>query len=314
MRSRSPLLSRCTLWALSALLAVPGSAAAAEPMTLVVLQAAKPFSVMRAEQVVPPARELPVAKADVLRTGVNGRGSLRFGVALMTLGPEAEALVEDIQQPAGGFNGRLDLKLVRGALRIDGSRERRLPQDIRLTLTDLRLRVFGADVWAESSAERRSVCLLSGAVEIVTVSGAERLEEPGDCLIVDATGLHRQSPDRPSMNQKLALTDYSSVSVAPPAKPAPPQEPPRLPPVTAETAQGWMLVAAALGDAESAALEVQGLIDQGLPGVVRIFDPPNGKRVYRVTIGSFATRAQAEAFAADVKQRFGMTQIWVAPY
>ena len=116
------------------------------------------------------------------------------------------------------------------------------------------------------------------------------------------------------MNQKLALTDYSSVSVAPPAKPAPPQEPPRLPPVTAETAQGWMLVAAALGDAESAALEVQGLIDQGLPGVVRIFDPPNGKRVYRVTIGSFATRAQAEAFAADVKQRFGMTQIWVAPY
>lgn len=292
-------------------------AAAAKPMTLTVVQAAPPFNVARAQAAASPAPDLPLLSGDQARTGAGGRGSLRFGVTMMTLGPDGALSVGAIEQPAGGLNGRLDLQLQRGALRIDGTGERRVPQDVRLTLPDLRLRVFGADVWVEASAAARSVCLLSGAVEIAVVSGNERLDQPGDCLIVDAAGAHRQQPDDATMNQRLALTDYAAVRVAAAAAAvaaAPRQEPAKIAPVTAATASGWTLVAAALGDAESAELEAKGLVEQGLPGVVRIHDLPDGRRVYRVAIGSFATREQADRYGAEVKARYGMTQIWAAPY
>ncbi|MDB5972940.1 MAG: Sporulation related protein [Hydrocarboniphaga sp.] len=308
-------------WLPLALMTLVGTASAAAAgdrvMSLDVVQAAAPFSVMRGKDSVPPARVVPLASGDQLRTGINGRGSLRFGVTMMTLGPDAALKVGSIQQPAGGLNGRVDLDLGEGAFRVDGTEEHRLPQDVRLTMLDLRLRIFGADVWASAGATRREVCLLSGAVEIVGVSGSERLDVPGDCLSSDASGLHRQKADDASMKQRLALTDYASLKAAAAAAAiaaAPRQEPAKIAPVTAATASGWTLVAAALADSESAEAEAQGMVEMGLPGVVRIHDLPDGQRVYRVTIGSFATKEQAVQFGAEVKKRFGMTQIWAAPY
>jgi hypothetical protein len=299
------------------LFAAGASAAAADRMNLTVVQASPPFAVMRGSNSVPPAHDLPLANGDQLETGANGRGSLRFGVTIMTMGEQGALKVATIQQPAGGFNGRVDLELNAGAFRVDGTEEKRLPQDVRLTLRDLRLRVFGADVWARADATQREVCLLSGAVEIAATSGSERLDVAGECLTADASGLHRSKPDDASMKQRLMQTDYASLKAAATAAAvaaAPRQEPAKIAPVTAATASGWTLVAAALADSESAELEAQGMVEMGLPGVVRIHDLPTGQRVYRVTIGSFATKEQAVAYSADVKKRFGMAQVWAAPY
>lgn len=293
------------------------AAAASGVMSLTVVQAAPPFAVMRGGKPMPPAHDLPLANGDELATGANGRGSLRFGVTVMTMGEQGALKVATIQQPAGGFNGRIDLELGAGAFRVDGTEEKRLPQDVRLTLLDLRLRVFGADVWTRADAAQREVCLLSGAVEIAATSGSERLDVPGECLSSDAGGLHRSKPDDASMKQRLLQTDYAVLKAAAAAAAvaaAPRQEPARIAPVTAATASGWTLVAAALADSESAELEAQGMIEMGLPGVVRIHDLPTGQRVYRVTVGSFATKEQAVAYAADVKKRFGMAQLWPAPF
>ena len=317
MRARLMLLLPLAFGSGVAVAATIGPKPGDGSMSLTVVQAAPPFSVIRGDKPVPPARDLPLAKGDELRTGANGRGSLRFGVTLMTLGADAALGVDGIQQPAGGFNGQLDLRLGNGAIRIDGTEERRLPQDVRLTLKDLRVRIFGADVWAISEAGSRSICLLSGAAEIATVSGTERLENPGDCLMSDASGPHRQKPDDATMKARLALTDYASIKAAAAAAAAaavPRQEPARIAPVTVATASGWTLVAAALADSESAEMEAQGLVEQGLPGVVRMHDMPNGQRVYRVTVGSFATRELAERYGAEMKIKFGLTQLWVAPY
>lgn len=314
IRHRSLQLSLALLMAgLGGIAAAAGSGA----MNLTVVQAAPPFSVTRAGKPVPPAHDLPLTNADELATGANGRGSLRFGVTVMTLGENGALKVATIQQPAGGFNGRIDLELSAGAFRVDGTEEKRLPQDVRLTLRDLRLRVFGADVWARADAQQREVCLLSGAVEIAGTSGSERLDVAGQCLTSDASGLHRSTPDDASMKQRLMQTDYAALkaaAAAATAAAAPRQEPAKIAPVSAANASGWTLVAAALADSESAELEAQGMIEMGLPGVVRIHDLPNGQRVYRVTVGSFATKEQAAAYGADVKKRFGMAQLWPAPF
>lgn len=304
-----------------ALLMVLASAAVAaagdRAMSLTVVQASPPFAVMRGDNAVPPAHDLPLANGDQLTTGAKGRGSLRFGVTVMTLGEQGSLKVASIQQPAGGLNGRVDLELAAGAFRVDGTEEKRLPQDVRLTLRDLRLRVFGGDVWVRADPAQREVCLLSGAVEIATTAGSERLDIVGECLSSEAGGLHRHQPDNAGMNQRLALTDYASLKAAAAAAAvaaAPRQEPARIAAVTAAGASGWTLVAAALADSESAELEAKGMVEMGLPGVVRIHDLPGGQRVYRVTIGSFATKDQALQYGAEVKKRFGMTQLWPAPY
>lgn len=314
IRHRSLQLSLALLMAGSGGMA---AAAGSGVMNLTVVQAAPPFSVTRAGKPVPPAHDLPLANGDELATGANGRGSLRFGVTVMTLGENGALKVTAIQQPAGGFNGRIDLELSAGAFRVDGTEEKRLPQDVRLTLRDLRLRVFGADVWARADAQQREVCLLSGAVEIAGTSGSERLDVAGQCLTSDASGLHRSTPDDASMKQRLMQTDYAALKAAAAAAAvaaAPRQEPAKIAPVSAANASGWTLVAAALADSESAELEAQGMIEMGLPGVVRIHDLPNGQRVYRVTVGSFASKDQAIAYGADVKKRFGMAQLWPAPF
>jgi hypothetical protein len=304
------------------------ASAAVTPASLTLVQAASPLDVFRDGSRLAPGRDLAIAAGDQLRTGATGRGSLRFGATLMTLGADGALRVAGVDEAdaASSRSAQLRLELVRGVVRIDGTNERKLPQDVRLNVAELRLRVFGADVWAEASERRRSVCLLSGAVEVQTGSGStERLDRAGDCLVVDTAGTRRQQPDAQAMRARLALTDYvaspvavannaAPVAVPAPGAPAARQEPAKIAAVTPATATGWTLVTAALADSESAEAEAQGLVEMGLPGVVRIHDLPTGQRVYRVTIGSFATKQLAEQFGVDVKTRFGMTQIWAAPY
>ncbi len=104
----------------------------------------------------------------------------------------------------------------------------------------------------------------------------------------------------------------------PPPLPPPPPPPPPLEPLISATdgppTGGWTLVAMALAEAESARTQAQDLIEKGLPGIVRLNTLPNGFIIYRVTIGSFASKARAQIYNNQIKERYGLPQLWIAPY
>ncbi|MGH8446890.1 MAG: SPOR domain-containing protein, partial [Solimonas sp.] len=52
-------------------------------------------------------------------------------------------------------------------------------------------RLYGTDAWAEVSASGDELCVLSGAAEVQTPAGHERLDEPGECLRWTAAGGQR---------------------------------------------------------------------------------------------------------------------------
>lgn len=85
-------------------------------------------------------------------------------------------------------------------------------------------------------------------------------------------------------------------------------------PAAAPATGGWTLVAAALADAESAELEARGLVASGLSSRVRPIVSRNGQTLYRVTVGEFATRDAAAAYADQIRQRYALPQLWIANY
>ncbi len=315
----------CTWLYCGALLLSSASVRAAAPLTLI--NGTMPVEVIRAGESLPLDADLPLMPGDRLVTGGRGRGSLRSGQAAMTLGADGELVVTG-SEAAVGKSPALLLRLVRGVMRVDGGGGHAVDHQpstaLQLELGDLLVRLSGADVWMRIGDAGSVVCLLDGTVDIRSARGTRRLDTAGDCLVVDSGGQRVEQPEYAAMLERLALTEYArtgpsldalAVSTVSPAEP--PVVARQTPTVVATDGPrtgGWTLVALALGDAESARLEAQGLIEQGLPGLVRPFNRPDGRRVYRVTVGSFASRAQAQAYSDQIRQPYGLPQLWVAPY
>lgn len=340
------LRGSCTL-ALQAALVCAAAAAMGAPRTpLEVSRTASPAERLRGAERLSLDPGVAFAPGDRLVTGEHGRGSLRFvNVSDITLGAQGELQVHSFDTTAAAAPV-LRLRLLRGALRLDSRSPAGLPPDIRLNVGDLRLRVFGAEVWTQVSGATRTVCLLAGAVEMQSPQGPERMDLPGECLSFGPQGRVASRPDRAAFTHKLVLTAYAdeispamaAVLHAATAAPAPPLQPPQpagpagasgkppaqaaektaaapLPRLATMPASGWTLVVASLADAESARLEVQGLVDQGLPALLRVHDPGGGApQVYRVAIGSFPTREAAAAYAAQLQRSHGIGDLWFAPY
>lgn len=300
------------------LLAGLGAAAAAPARTpLDVARMAWPADRLRGETRMPLDPGLEFAAGDRLVTGGEGRGTLRFmNAGTLTLGADGELAVHSFETPGAGHSGILRLKLTRGALRVDSRSSSGPPPDVRLNVADLRLRVFGADVWTEVAGAMRTVCLVAGAVELQTARGAERIDVPGDCLVYGENGRRQQiRTDRPMLLSRLAQTAYANELPAQRAGAPTRPVPGPTPAPAAASASGWTLVLASLADAESARLEALGLVEQGLPALVRLHDRGrNRPPLYRVCLGSFATREAAAAFAEQVRRSHGLSELWLAQY
>jgi DedD protein len=95
----------------------------------------------------------------------------------------------------------------------------------------------------------------------------------------------------------------ASASTAPASKPAPPPAPePEPEPITEQnsTTDGFAVQVAALRDRTDAAAIVKRLADKGYPAYLQ--DPsPGSKPVYRVQVGRYPTRGEAEKIAARLK-------------
>lgn len=382
------LVSRCTF---VGLLSLASSVAVADEASLAVARVAAPAQLQRASTKHELETHRRLLGGDRIVTGAQGRASFDFiDGTMIRLG--ADSTLEVPQQSPITLTSRmavLKLALSSGTIRIDGRRTTAIPQDVRLTLGDVRLRVEGADVWAQISGKQKTICVLAGTVELQGINGYDRLQEPGECLQVDTTATRRLMPDRLATTQRLSQLAFAdelpatqvaqaprSVAPQPVARPVPlpipppkPIQPEQLPdsviePAAAQAApivpvrslassevthptpavaaapapvavarpavmpaapaaavaipavagdHGWTLVAASLADGESARLEAKGLADMGLSAQVRPL-LKDGLTYYRVTIGNFASRTEAATYADQIKQRYGLAQVWLANY
>ncbi|EIT72157.1 MULTISPECIES: SPOR domain-containing protein [Hydrocarboniphaga] len=372
---------------LAGLLSIASTIAAAEEPSLAVERVAAPAQLQRASTKYELETHRRLLAGDRIVTGAQGRASLDFiDGTLIRLG--ADSNLEVPQQSPITLTSRmavLKLALASGTIRIDGRRTTTVPQDVRLTLGDVRLRTEGGDVWAQLSGKQKTICVLAGTVELQGINGYDRLQEPGECLQIDTTATRRLMPDRLATTQRLSQLAFAdelpATQVAqaqratqPAARPVPlpipapkPIAPEQLPDSVVEPAtsvapivpvrslassevqrpaavaapapvaaarpavmptnqaapvpptpaaageHGWTLVAASLADGESARLEAKGLVDMGLSAQVRTL-LKDGQTYYRVTIGNFASRAEAASYADQLKQRYGMAQVWLANY
>lgn len=327
------LLGLAALAALS--LALPAAAQNLRPgqLPLTVSRVAATAELRRGDDILELTVRVPVNADDRLVTGPQGRVAMTlFGGGGLRLGGDSSLRVTNIGPPEPGTSGVVKLLLERGALRLDArARSGMPPQDFRANIGQLRLRVFGGEAWAEITARGEAVCLLSGAVEIVTDTGGERLDEPGSCVIFGAGGrLPVRGDGGEALARKLLRTAFSDdvnaralaemspqpvLEVLPPLEataPAAPVEPaPALPPVA--TGPRWTLVLASLPDPAGAESAVRNWQAQGQSPQVRRSETPTGVR-YRVTVGDYGELPKARAALAELRGRHPEAAgAWVMP-
>ncbi|HEX4871177.1 MAG TPA: SPOR domain-containing protein [Nevskiaceae bacterium] len=256
----------------------PGLAAA---LPLSVLREAGTVQIERAGRVLPVARGQTLAAGDVLATAAESRAGLSFAtLSRLTLGDHSRLQIHSAEPPRGGRGALLRARLLAGAVLVDGRPRNELPvQDLRLNVGALRLRIYGAEVWAEQGERVATVCLISGAVEIQGPLGSQRLDLPEDCLVAGAEGAPFTVRADATLTRKRLRTAFAEEAAA-------------------LAGPGWTLLAARTAEAGAAETLAARLRAEGLPAEA-IADPQGG---YRVGLGRYASAAAAEAYRRKLLQ------------
>lgn len=291
-----------------------------------------------------------VIAGERVRTGADGHVVLQLPpVGALMLGAESSLYVHSIEAedlPARSALARLVLDY--GTARINARSQRQLPPaDLRINMGALKLRVFGAEIWVERSAEAEEVCLLAGAIELQGALGSRRLDEPGYCLRSTPTGLLEQNANSASaMAPRLNLTAFpgdptmqwvaamavteprpdaaagtpaadperglepvpNAASAAPDAEPASP-----LVSTLDEGIGGWTIVLASLPEEAAAESEAARLRAAGLEARVMKVARAEGGLTYRVVSGQYASKGDAVPDIQAIRARRGLRAAWVAP-
>ncbi|MDM4770426.1 SPOR domain-containing protein [Solimonas sp. SE-A11] len=303
----------------------------AQPLPLAVARVAPTAELRRGDEILELRSRVPLSPDDRVVTGPQGRVSLQlYGGGALRLGGDSTLRLHSIEPPGPGNSGVAKLILERGALRLDArGRSGQPPQDYRLNAGRLRLRVFGGEAWTEVTSRGESVCLLSGAVEIVADTGGERLDQPGACLVFGQGGrLPVHGDGGEALARKLLRTAFADdlnaralaeqtpepvAEVLPPADPAVASPEAAPVPVPATPGPRWTLVLASFPDPAAAENAVRSWLNQGETPQVRRSDTPSGVR-FRVTVGDYADLAQARAGLTELRSRqLNAAEAWVMP-
>jgi cell division septation protein DedD len=278
----------------------------------------------------------PLRVADVVEPGTSiytGRGRIELHLepaGAIALGDDSRVLlhsIEPLAPPARMHLVRLvvDSGSMRASTRAASTP---IPADLRINIGGLRLRVLGAEVWMERGRDFDEVCVIEGAVELQTPAGPHRLDEPGSCLRLLATGIQHldpaaAAPITPRL-QRTALAvlgglSPSTASVPSPAieaSPSPMPAPPPPPPQTAAPAatgaeHAWTIVLASVPDEDAARREAERLRAGGLD--TRVVDTlrDDGSRTWRVVVGRYASKADAATDIASIRKRRGLAKAWI---
>lgn len=285
------------------------------------------------------AERRPLRVADVVEPGTaistdRGRIELHLQPAgALALGDDSRVLLHSIEPLAPPARMHLvRLVLESGSLRASTrAASTPTPADLRINIGALRLRVFGAEVWMERGRDFDEVCVIEGAVELQTPAGPHRLDEPGSCLRLLATGVQyldpaAAAPITPRL-RRTALAALGGVSPPPEVpttpivlapRPTPALALPPPDPVTdaaeARLADGgavWTIVLASVSDENAARREAQRLRADGLDTRVVDATRADGGRTWRVVAGRYASKTDAAADIASIRKRRGLAKAWI---
>lgn len=268
-----------------------------------------PATLLRAGNTAALLPAAPIVAGDVVSAGSRGKVALRLADhGAITLSSLGDLQVFEASAARGKLPASAKLKLLAGALRVDSRASNGRPaQDLRLNIGSLKTRILNADAWGANTAEGDTLCLIAGAVSVQTEGGDERLSTVGSCLRREPDGqLSRFSADSdPVILGAIAATRFEGAAMPPAAtiatvvsapSPSPSRE---LPPAPGGDMGGdWTIVVLSLSKPEPVAVRARALVQQGLPATTRTATV-NGVTMHRVAIGSFATQAEARAYAAS---------------
>lgn len=311
---------------------------------LLALRVASPVMVTSAGRDTPLTPGRALLAGEVLSAGPRGRAALQLdGGGLITLGSLGSVQVYAASAGAASSPALGKFKLLAGPLKADSrGYSGGLPQDLRLNVGGLKVRVYGASVWGAVTREGDTLCLISGAVEVQAGGTPDlRLDAAGDCL--------RRSPDgrvsrlnvnsEPVIAAAIAATEFGDTVELPPG-PAPMDlpadspstaavqtpKPTRSPPIIARAASdlpavapmpvpgakagAWTLVVLSLAERKPVEARAQSLQDQGFAANVRETQV-KGRTWHRVTVGEFSSQDEARRYAQQTLAKAGI-QAWVA--
>lgn len=268
-----------------------------------------PATLLRAGNTAALLPAAPIVAGDVVSAGSRGKVALRLADhGAITLSSLGDLQVFEASAARGKLPASAKLKLLAGALRVDSRASNGRPaQDLRLNIGSLKTRILNADAWGANTAEGDTLCLIAGAVSVQTEGRDERLSTAGSCLRREPDGqLSRFSADSdPVILGAIAATRFEGTAMPPAAKiatavSAPSPSPSRnLPPAPGgDVAGDWTIVVLSLSKPEPVAVRARALVQQGLPATTRTVTV-KGVTMHRVAIGSFATQAEARAYAAS---------------
>lgn len=194
------------------------SALAAPPLPLEAQRVAPPVQILHLNKKLPLLPKRQLEPADRIITGRNGRAALLLeNAGQLVLGDDSELYIHSAEPSAENHGALARMALMRGSLRMDSTaRPNKLPQDMRLNVGILRVRVYGSEVWANvEPGQSQTVCLLQGSVEILSDVGNELLDNPGDCFRYGNNNVRMKlRPDTDAtLARKLSRTAFAGETV-----------------------------------------------------------------------------------------------------
>ena len=239
----------------------------------------------------PLAVGMELKSGDSVKTGAGSRALVKLSEgSVVKLGENGSLLIDEINPDGGGFF-KAALRVAEGAFRFTTdalSKTRRREVSIRVATVTAGVR--GTDLWGKSSADRQVVCLIEGAIEV----GAEG-EKP--VLMDQSRQFYRREKGQ---TQPIGFVEAAQLGVW--AKET-----------DIEAGKGaarrggkWKVILAS-ADTQAGALAVyDGERDNGYDAEIRPVTV-GGKLVYHVRIANLPSKDEAEALAASLRGRYGIT-------
>jgi hypothetical protein len=241
---------------------------------------------------VPLAPGMELRSGDHLRTGAESRILLRLGEgSAVKLGENAAFRIAELPPEEGGVF-RSAIRVLQGAFRFTTAvvaKQRR--REVQVTVATVTIGIRGTDVWGRSRDERQIVCLIEGSVEV----GA-----PGEAPLVLDQPLQfyqrNQGQTQPvGFVQPQQLADWARETDLQPDK------------AVAQRGGRWRVQLLSTPDMRGAMALSEQLREAGYAASVY---PAKDRdtRTYRVRIHNLASRAQAQALAAKLRDFPGVSK------
>ena len=288
-------MKRFFLLALALLSAALSQASFAQPAA-VVEGMQMPAWLERAGERKPLAVGMELRGGDLVRTGEASRALLRLAEgSVVKLGENGALRIDEINPDSGGFF-KAALRVVEGAFRFTTdvlAKARR--RQVSITVSTVTAGIRGTDLWGKSAPERQIICLIEGAIEV----GAEG-EQP--VILDQARQFYRREKGQTQPLGLVAaeqLAQWSQETDIEAGKGA------------AQRGGKWKVTLASAATQAAALALYDQLRDGGYAAEIRPARTGNSF-VYRVRIAKLPSKAEAEALAARLRGKPGMSEAKVS--